>query len=77
MLTSPPRIPSGQSEADSHAELQDELRHIGDLVFLRELLRGRGDTPAELRAYDAVIGEARARLAESVKRSAAPFATAA
>ena len=36
-----PRIVSGQSDL-LHNELQDELRHIRDLVFVRDLLRERG-----------------------------------
>jgi CHAD domain-containing protein len=58
-------------------ELQDELDHIRDLVFIRDLLRERGETSTELREYDAVINEARAQLAESAKRASARYADAA
>jgi CHAD domain-containing protein len=60
-----------------HDELQDELRHIRDLVFIRDLLRGRGETSTELSEYDAVINEARAQLAESAKRDSARYVAAA
>ena len=33
----------------------DDLRHIQDLVFVRDLLAAHGATPAELKEYDAVI----------------------
>jgi CHAD domain-containing protein len=71
-----PRIVSGPS-ALLHDELQDELRHIRDLVFIRDLLRERGETSTELSEYDAVINEARAQLAESAKRDSAGYAAAA
>ena len=58
-------------------ELHEELRHIRDLVFVRNLLRDRRATPTELREYDAVIDEARTQLAESAKRASARYATAA
>jgi CHAD domain-containing protein len=70
-----PRTVSGRS--DLHDELQDELRHIRDLVFIRDLLRERGETSTELSEYDAVINEARAQLAESAKRDSASYAAAA
>jgi len=70
-----PRIVSGQS--DVQGELQAELRHIRDLVLVRNMLRERGATSTELREYDAVIDEARAQLAESSKRASARYATAA
>jgi hypothetical protein len=46
-----PRIVSGQS--DVQGELQAELRHIRDLVLVRNMLRERGATSTELREYDA------------------------
>jgi CHAD domain-containing protein len=70
-----PRIVS-HSDLLQH-QLQDELRHIRDLVFIRDLLRERGETSTELREHDAVINEARAQLAESTKRASARYATAA
>jgi CHAD domain-containing protein len=66
-----PRIVSSQSD------MQDELRHIRDLVFIRDLLSERGEPSTELREYDAVINEARAHLAESAKRTSARYAPAA
>ena len=71
-----PRNVSGRSDL-LRDELQDELRHIRDLVFIRDLLRERGETSSELTAYDEVINAARARLAESAKRDSALYATAA
>jgi hypothetical protein len=71
-----PRVVPGQSDLPRD-ELQDELRHIRDLVFIRDLLRERGETPTELSEYDAVISEARAQLAESTKRDSARYAPAA
>ena len=57
-------------------DLQAELRHIRGLVFVRDLLRERGAASTELRDYDAVIDEARARLAESAKRASTRYAAA-
>lgn len=71
-----PRIVSSQSEL-LQEELQDELRHIRDLVFIRNLLREHGATATEVRECDAVINEARAQLAELAKRASARYATAA
>ena len=70
-----PRIVSGQSDL-LHDELQDELRHIRDLVFVRDLLRERGETSTELSEYDAVINKARAQLTTPPPHSASTFATA-
>jgi hypothetical protein len=64
-----PRVP--------REELRDELRHIRDLVFLRDLLRERGAAPAELREYEAAIGAARAQLATAAKRESRRYAAAA
>jgi CHAD domain-containing protein len=71
-----PRIVSRQSDV-LRDELQDELGHIRDLVFIRDLFRELGETSTELREYEAVINEARAQLAESEKRASARYATAA
>jgi hypothetical protein len=71
-----PRIVSQQSDLRQE-ELQEELRHVRDLVFIRDLLKERGETSTELRAYDAVIDEARAQLAESAKRASSRYAAAA
>jgi hypothetical protein len=57
------------------AEVDKEIRHIRDLVFIRTLLSTRGAaTEAELRTYDAAIDDARSQLAETAKRA---YATAA
>ena len=58
-------------------ELRDERRHIRDLVFVRDLLRARGATSADLRTYDRVINDARGRLAELAKRPPSAYPAAA
>jgi hypothetical protein len=58
-------------------ELEDELRHIRNLVFIRDLLKARGAPVAEVRDCDAVIEDARARLAASSRRDAGHYASAA
>jgi hypothetical protein len=70
-----PRAASGHS--DPQSELQVDLRHIRDLVFIRDLLRERGAASTELREYDLVIDAARGQLAESAKRASAVYAAAA
>jgi hypothetical protein len=70
-----PRAASVHS--DPQRELQVELRHIRDLIFVRDLLRERGAASTELLKYDAVIDEARGQLAESAKRASAVYAAAA
>jgi len=62
--------------ADPQGEVDEEIRHIGDLIFVRDLLAARGATPAELREHDAVIDRARRQLAPA-KRASARLATAA
>ena len=74
--TALPRIASRQSELVPD-EVQDELRHIRDLIFIRDLLGERGEPSTELRKCDAVINEARAQLAESAKRDSVRYAAAA
>jgi hypothetical protein len=69
--------PNTAARVFQHDELQAELRHIRDLVVLRDLFRARGASSAELRRYDAVVDEARTRLARSAKQSAAHYASAA
>lgn len=61
---------------DPQREVDAEIRHVRDLVFLRGVLAERGATSEELRQYDAAIAERRTELARSVKR-AAGYATAA
>lgn len=63
--------------SDPQGEVDDEIRHIRDLVFVRNLLARRGATYAELRDCDAVIDGVRRRLADSAKRASARYATAA
>jgi hypothetical protein len=58
-------------------EPQDELRHVQNLVFLRDFLAERGGTPAELKQYDAVIAEAEARLEAVARRKPVRYAAAA
>jgi hypothetical protein len=70
-----PRAVCGHS--DPQSELQVELRHVRDLVFIRDLLRERGAASTELREYDSVIDEARGQLAVSAKRASAVYAAAA
>jgi hypothetical protein len=55
----------------TQADLEDMLRRVRDLIFVRELLAERGATEAELVRYDEVIAEARQDLADSVKAFAA------
>lgn len=57
--------------------LQHDLRHIRDLVFVRDLLRERGADETELRECDAAIDEAHARLAASARRDSLHCADAA
>lgn len=58
-------------------ELAGELAHVRNLVVLRDLLRARGATPAELREYEAAIAQARSRLAGAARRASAGYAAAA
>jgi hypothetical protein len=62
---------------DPQGVVGDDLRHIQDLVFVRDLLAAHGATPAELKEYDAVIDGVRRRLAKDAKRVATRFPTAA
>jgi len=73
--TSPSRM--YRKAADTQDEVDEEIRHIGDLIFIRNLLAARGATPAELRKSDAVIDRARRHLAEAAKRASARYVTAA
>jgi len=59
-----PRIVSRRSDP-----LQDELRHIRDLIFIRDLLAERGELSTELRKCDAVIDEARVQLRRGLRTS--------
>ena len=51
-----PGAVSGHS--DPQNDLHVELRHIRDLIFIRDLLRERGAASTELGEYDAVVDEA-------------------
>jgi hypothetical protein len=75
IATLPRAVSGGQSE--SQKELQVELRHVQDLIFIRDLLRERGAASSELREYASVIEAARMQLAESAKRASAVYAAAA
>jgi len=50
--------------------IEDELRHIHDLVFVRNLLAERGSSEDELALCDAEIGRRRRQLAAQARRSA-------
>lgn len=44
--------------------IQREIRHVHDLLSLRDLLADRGVSSDELRRYDVAIAKARKRLAK-------------
>lgn len=54
--------------------VQQEVRHIHDLLTLRDLLADRGVTKDELRRYDAAIDVARKRLASLARTEAIELA---
>ena len=54
--------------------VEREIRHVHDLLFLRDLLADRGVAPEELRRYDAAIVVARRRLAEAARLAAVGLA---
>ncbi|HSX21450.1 MAG TPA: hypothetical protein VLE97_01595 [Gaiellaceae bacterium] len=56
--------------SDPQFEVDAEIRHLRDLVFLRTVLAERGATADELQQYDAVIAERRSELARSARRAA-------
>lgn len=62
---------------DPATELANEVRHVRDLVTLRDLFARRGATPAELQECAAAIGEARTRLAETARLASTRLAAAA
>jgi hypothetical protein len=55
-------------------ELQKEIRHVHDLLSLRNLLADRGVAPEELRRYDRAIAGARGRLAKLTRADAVELA---
>jgi hypothetical protein len=54
--------------------VQQEIRHIHDLLSVRELLADRGVAARELRRYDAAIVVARNRLATLARTDAVELA---
>lgn len=54
--------------------VQQEIRHIHDLLSLRDLLADRGVGAQELRRYDAAIAAARNRLAMVARTDAVELA---
>jgi hypothetical protein len=54
--------------------VQQEIRHIHDLLSLRDLLADRGVAAQELRRYDAAIVAARNRLARLARTDAVELA---
>jgi hypothetical protein len=54
--------------------VQQEIRHIHDLLSLRDLLADRGVAAQELRRYDAAIAAARSRLAALARTDAVELA---
>jgi hypothetical protein len=59
------------------AEVDEEIRHVHDLLFLRDVFTRLGATQDELAEYDAAIAAARGRLAEVARAASSPFAAAA
>ena len=54
--------------------VQQEIRHVHDLLSLRDLLADRGVAAQELRRYDAAIVDARKRLAALARTDAVELA---
>jgi hypothetical protein len=54
--------------------VEREIRHIHDLLFLRDLLADRGVARDELRRYDAAIAVAREHLAQVARAASAELA---
>jgi hypothetical protein len=54
--------------------IQQEIRHVHDLLSLRDLLADRGVAPEELRQYDAAIASARKRLSGLARADAVELA---
>jgi hypothetical protein len=50
--------------------VEQEIRHIHDLLFLRHLLADRGVAAEELQRYDAAITAAQERLAAIARHGA-------
>lgn len=62
------RVSTPQSDVDA------ELRHIQDLVFVRDLLASRGAPRDEIRECDAVIDAVRSTLAVTARRASQRYA---
>jgi hypothetical protein len=75
-MTTANATPMYRKLSDPQLEVDAEIRHVRDLVYLRGLLAERGATMDELRQYDAAIAERRSELARSVKRAAGYAAAA-
>jgi hypothetical protein len=54
--------------------IQQEIRHVHDLLALRDLLADRGVAAEELRRYDSAIVSARKRLARLARAGALELA---
>lgn len=54
--------------------VQQEIRHVHELLTLRDLLADRGVTEEELRRYDSAIEAARKRLAALARTDAVELA---
>jgi hypothetical protein len=63
-----------RSRLDSAPDVDDELRHIRDLVVVRNALARRGATHEELAECDTVIDVVRTQLAATVRRDASRYA---
>jgi hypothetical protein len=63
--------------AATDSKLERELRHLHDLVFVRDVLRARGASTDELEQCETVIMDARERVARMARRRAEPYRAAA
>jgi hypothetical protein len=54
--------------------VEQEIRHIHDLLFLRDLLADRGVASEELQRYAAAIAAARERLAQVARAASTGLA---
>lgn len=54
--------------------IEQEVRHLHDLIFLRDLLTDRGVSSHELRRYEAAIAAAQKRLAATAGADAVNIA---
>jgi hypothetical protein len=58
----------------SASAVEREIRHIHDLLYLRDLLADRGVASEEVQRYDAAVAVARDRLAEFARAATAEIA---